>query len=241
MARGPQTRDSNTYIDDDRDSGLDPAGVAVTFSDLPTETGSMVTQPEDFDVQVVRNCPAGAKYYFLFRFGRRNEQARYPAKGTLRIYPPFEHPIDCSPGTWLVAYCSDHRGLTPVQLTGHRPHVEVELWVPPAVIEGANESSQATERAQRPAQQSTELRGADPAQVDALLRTPTLAADMMEKHLALAEKLQDAIKRIAEIESSLSQRIASPMLAPDYTPVLQSIVAAGRDIGVPAKSREDGR
>lgn len=106
----------------------------------------MVTQPEDFDVQVVRNCPAGAKYYFLFRFGRRNAQARYPAKGTLQICQPFEHPLDCSPGTWLVAYCRDHRGLNTVQHTSHRPHVEVELWVPPSVIEGAEESSQAANR-----------------------------------------------------------------------------------------------
>lgn len=101
--------------------------------------------------------------------------------------------------------------------------------------------SQATERTQRPTQQSAEVRAADPAQVDALLRTQKLAADMMEKHLALAEKLQDAIKRVAEIEKSLAQRLASPTQAPDYTPVLQSIAAAIRDISVPAKSREGGR
>lgn len=141
-----------------------------------------------------------------------------------------------------MAYTSDTKGQNTVQPIGHRPYVEVHLWLPSSVDESEKESSQAAEEpAQRLSQPSAEVRDASPASLDALLRAQKLAADMMERNLVLAGKLQDAIARIAEIERAVGQRLASLPLAPDYTLVLQSVVAAIRDIGTSAMPRNDGR
>ena len=202
----------------------------------------MTAQIEDFDVQVVRHCPADGRYYYLVRFAGKKGQVRYPAKHALRLRPPFEHPIDCNPGTWLVVYSSDSKGLNIVQHVGHRPYVEVELWLPDSVNDSAEDPIPAIEeRQQRIAQQSTVGRDASPASVDELLRAQKAVAETMAQNLVLAEKLHEALGRIAEIERAVAQRLASLPLAPNYTPVLQGIVAAIRDIGVAARQHEEGR
>lgn len=192
--------------------------------------------------KVVRHCPAKASHYYLVRFAGAKGQVRYPAKHALRTQQPFEHPLDCSPGTWLVVYSSDSKGQNIVQHIGHRPYVEVELWLPASVNDSAEEPIPATEeRPQRIAQQSTVVRDASPASADALLRAHKAVADTMAQNLVLAEKLHEAIGRISEIERAVAQRLASLPLAPNYTPVLQGIVAAIRDIGVAAQQHEEGR
>lgn len=202
----------------------------------------MTAQIEDFDVQVVRHCPADAGYYHLVRFAGKKGQARYPAKHALRLRPPFEHPIDCNPGTWLVVYSSDSKGLNIVQHIGHRPYVEVELWLPASVNDSAEEPLPATEeRPQRISQQSAVVPDASLASVDALLRAQKAVADTTAQNLVLAEKLHEALGRIAEIERAVAQRLASLPLAPDYAPVLQGIVATIRDICVAARQHEEGR
>jgi hypothetical protein len=253
----------------------------------------MTAKADEFEVQIVRNCPVDATYYYLFRFDRKNEQIRFPAKHALRARPPFEHPIDCKPGVWLVAYSSDAAGLNKVQHIGNRPHVEAELRVPAAVQESADEPRQVTEDlvkllAHQPGkiqdidaddeglkaaridakkreialditakEQDVMLSGAITketmeaymlnrfhrtelhAQVEAMFRVQKMSADMMERNFVLTEKVQEAIGRAAEMERIAAQKVASPPPPPDYTPVLNNLVAAFRDIGVSAMQRDD--
>ena len=76
------------------------------------------------------------------------------------------------------------------------------------------------------------------AQVQAMFRVQAMSADMMEQSFVLIEKVQEAIGRAAEMEGIAAQKLASPP-PPDYTPVLNNLVAAFRDIGVSAMQRDD--
>ena len=97
----------------------------------------MAEESDPFEREIVQNCPANASYYYLVRYNQKKEQIRFPSTQALRIRTPFEYPMDCKPGTWLVIYASDALGNSKVQHIGNRAHVQVELQIPDAVCEGA--------------------------------------------------------------------------------------------------------
>lgn len=93
----------------------------------------MASEPDEFEIQVVKNCPSDATHYYLLRYDERGDAVRFPLERALRIRGPFEHPIDCKPGYWLAIYTSDHLGHHKIQHIGGRPHVEVRLNLPASV------------------------------------------------------------------------------------------------------------
>ena len=250
----------------------------------------MAAEPDPFEREILQNCPADASYYYLVRYNQKDEHVRFPSSQALCLRDPFEHPIDCRPGTWLVVYSSDALGNRRVQHIGNRATVQVELQVPAAVREGAPQEGKTTkELVELIAAQAADQDDADEglkatridakkreialdiaskeqkvlmrgamnkeaieaytlnryhrtelhAQVEAMFKFQMLSADMMERNYVLAEKAQEAIGRASEMEKIAAQKIATPPPPPDYTPVLSSVVAAIRDIGVSAMQRDD--
>lgn len=75
-------------------------------------------------------------------------------------------------------------------------------------------------------------------QSEAMFRVQNQTIAMSERTLALIEKIQEGMGRVAELEKSVAQRAATPPPPVDYTPVLHGVVAAIRDIGVSALQRD---
>lgn len=75
-------------------------------------------------------------------------------------------------------------------------------------------------------------------QSEAMYRVQNQTLAMSERNLALIEKIQEGLGRVAELEKSASQRAATPPPPIDYSPVLNSVVGAIRDIGVSALQRD---
>ena len=75
-------------------------------------------------------------------------------------------------------------------------------------------------------------------QSEAMYRVQNQTLAMSERNLALIEKIQEGLGRVAELEKAASQRAATPPPPIDYSPVLNSVVGAIRDIGVSALQRD---
>jgi len=75
-------------------------------------------------------------------------------------------------------------------------------------------------------------------QSEAMFRVQNQTIAMSERTLALIEKIQEGMGRVAELEKSVAQRAATPPPPIDYTPVLHGVVSAIRDISVSALQRE---
>ena len=152
-------------------------------------------EPDEFEVEVVRNCPSDATYYYLLRYNNKNEAIRFPCKHALRVRTPFEHPIDCKPGTWLLVYSSDHLGTHKVQHIGNRPHVEVQLRLPPSVHEGTTEDSKTTQELVDLLTQQSAQRAANDDDTDEGLKATRIDAKKREIALGVASKEQKVLLR----------------------------------------------
>jgi hypothetical protein len=152
-------------------------------------------EPDEFEVEVVRNCPSDATYYYLLRYNNKNEAIRFPCKHALRVRTPFEHPIDCKPGTWLLVYSSDHLGTHKVQHIGNRPHVEVQLRLPPSVHEGTTEDSKTTQELVDLLTQQSAQRAANDDDADEGLKATRIDAKKREIALGVASKEQKVLLR----------------------------------------------
>jgi len=75
-------------------------------------------------------------------------------------------------------------------------------------------------------------------QSEAMFRVQNQTMVMSERNLVLIEKIQESLGRAAELEKAAAQRAATPPGPIDYSPVLQSVVNAMRDIGVSFMQRE---
>lgn len=75
-------------------------------------------------------------------------------------------------------------------------------------------------------------------QSEAMFRVQNQTLVMSERNLVLIEKIQEGLGRVAELEKEASRRAATPPPPIDYSPVLNSVVGAIRDIGVSALQRE---
>lgn len=75
-------------------------------------------------------------------------------------------------------------------------------------------------------------------QSEAMFRVQNQTLVMSERNLVLIEKIQESLGRIAEIEKEASRRVATPPAPIDYSPVLNGVVSAIRDIGVSALQRD---
>ena len=75
-------------------------------------------------------------------------------------------------------------------------------------------------------------------QSEAMFRVQNQTLAMSERNLALIEKIQEGLGRVAELEKEASRRAATPPPPIDYSPVLNSVVGAIRDIGVSALQRD---
>ena len=75
-------------------------------------------------------------------------------------------------------------------------------------------------------------------QSEAMFRVQNQTLVMSERNLVLIEKIQEGLGRVAELEKAASQRAATPPPPIDYSPVLNSVVGAIRDIGVSALQRD---
>lgn len=75
-------------------------------------------------------------------------------------------------------------------------------------------------------------------QSEAIFRVQNQTLTMSERNLVLIEKIQESMGRAAELEKAAAQRAASPPGPIDYSPVLNGVVAAIRDIGVSALQRD---
>jgi len=75
-------------------------------------------------------------------------------------------------------------------------------------------------------------------QSEAMFRVQNQTLAMSERNLVLIEKIQEGLGRVAELEKEASRRAATPPPPIDYSPVLNSVVGAIRDIGVSALQRD---
>ena len=75
-------------------------------------------------------------------------------------------------------------------------------------------------------------------QSEAMFRVQNQTLVMSERNLVLIEKIQESLGRVAELEKEASRKVATPPAPIDYSPVLNSVVGAIRDIGVSALQRD---
>jgi len=73
---------------------------------------------------------------------------------------------------------------------------------------------------------------------EAMFRVGNQTLANAERTLLLVEKVQEALGRVAELEREVARRAATPPPPVDYSPVLNSVVGAIRDIGVSALQRD---
>lgn len=156
----------------------------------------MASEPDEFEIQLVKNCPSDASYYYLLRFDERGEAIRFPLERALRIRGPFEHPIDCKPGFWLAIYTSDHLGHHKIQHIGGRPHVEVRLNLPASVCAAPSggDGGKTTQQIVEMLASSTE----EEDDADGSLKATRIEAKKREIALELTAKEQKLMLRAAK-------------------------------------------
>ncbi len=206
----------------------------------------MADEPDPFEIEIVQNCPKNASYYYLVRFKQNKVQIRFPSRGALQVREPFEYPIDCPPGTWLVIYSSDAAGAAKVQHVGNRHRLQVELDIPDEVTEGGSSDGKVNQDlVEMIAKQAGDSDDADPelraVRIDAKKRKIALGVTRQEHRTMLrGAKNKDSIEAYmlnrfhrTELHGQVDamfkvQRLSSDMLERSYVLIEKFQEGVGR-------------